>query len=391
MLRYTHPVMFRGSVMPITALIDSIRAAAIAPEHWDEVLDGLCRITGSASATIWVCDGVHPPRWRTTRRSRTVLEAMAKADVWIFPERCPERLFEACIGDRQVHWIEKLGPLRRLTHDVIERAYREAGLGWQMGTVIPLPCQDVIVLTLERQLTDGPHDLARLAHVKALMPHLEDAGRIACRLGLERATGALETLDTLGIPAVLLDRTGRQRGAMAKDGLGPGFGTSEQEKRFRLGDADGDALLARILAGCSPPGAIAFAPSGDAPGRMAYVFPLARHPDDIFHDGYALVMFSRSGSMARRIDAGALCIVLGLSAAESRLVCALAEGISLSAAAKQCGIRSSTARAYLERIFHKTGCRRQSELLYLVAELMQVVPVQADPASAASALSGRHE
>lgn len=377
--------------MSITALIESMHEAAFAPERWGGVLDGLCQITGSASATMLVCDGAHPPRWRTTQRSRTVLEALVRTDVWTLPERRPERLVEASAGGRQIHGIEELVPPRQLAHDVIDRAYRQAGLGWQVGTAIPLPCQDIVILTLERQFADGPHESARLAHVETLRPHLAQAGRIACRLGLERAAGALETLDTLGIPAVLLDRTGRQRGATAKGGLGPGVGTSEREKRFRLGDTGGDALLARILAGCSPPGAIAFAPSGGVPGRMAYVLPMAGHPDDIFHDGYGLVLFSQTGSTMRRIDAGILYIVLGLSVAESRLASALVEGVPLSAAAKQCGIRNSTARAYLENIFHKTGCRRQSELLQLVAELMRVVPVQADPASSASAPSGRPE
>jgi len=37
-------------------------------------------------------------------------------------------------------------------------------------------------------------------------------------------------------------------------------------------------------------------------------------------------------------------------------------------------IRLNTARAYLERIFRKTGCHRQAELVGLLAGLAHVAP-----------------
>ncbi|MEP6559218.1 MAG: hypothetical protein ABJB17_12145, partial [Burkholderiales bacterium] len=58
--------------------------------------------------------------------------------------------------------------------------------------------------------------------------------------------------------------------------------------------------------------------------------------------------------------------------AESRLASALAGGFKLAQAAQACGIQISTARSYLERIFDKTGCHRQSELVHLLAGIALV-------------------
>jgi len=63
-----------------------------------------------------------------------------------------------------------------------------------------------------------------------------------------------------------------------------------------------------------------------------------------------------------------------LSPAESRLVAELASGTTLAAAASRCNIQLSTARAYLEQVFRKTGCHRQAELVGLLAGLTQVSP-----------------
>lgn len=60
----------------------------------------------------------------------------------------------------------------------------------------------------------------------------------------------------------------------------------------------------------------------------------------------------------------------GLTLAEARLALALAEGLTPQEAADELGVRISTVRTQLASIFAKTGTRRQSELVALVARLM---------------------
>lgn len=57
----------------------------------------------------------------------------------------------------------------------------------------------------------------------------------------------------------------------------------------------------------------------------------------------------------------------GLTAAERRLLSLLFAGASLGSAASSLGVARTTARTHLQRIFDKTGSRRQSDLVRLVA------------------------
>jgi DNA-binding CsgD family transcriptional regulator len=57
------------------------------------------------------------------------------------------------------------------------------------------------------------------------------------------------------------------------------------------------------------------------------------------------------------------CHIYRLSAAESRLVCHIVSGSSLSEAAGDLRIQLHTARTYLKKIFFKTQTNRQAELV----------------------------
>jgi DNA-binding CsgD family transcriptional regulator len=56
-----------------------------------------------------------------------------------------------------------------------------------------------------------------------------------------------------------------------------------------------------------------------------------------------------------------------LTAAEAELALEVVKGDGREAAAARMGISLSTARTHLMRIFDKTGCRRQAELVRLLA------------------------
>ncbi|QND55071.1 hypothetical protein HB779_24755 (plasmid) [Phyllobacterium sp. 628] len=58
--------------------------------------------------------------------------------------------------------------------------------------------------------------------------------------------------------------------------------------------------------------------------------------------------------------------IFKLTRSEARLATLLAAGFSLKDAATEAGLKNSTARAYLERLFHKTATHQQSQLVALL-------------------------
>jgi DNA-binding CsgD family transcriptional regulator len=62
-----------------------------------------------------------------------------------------------------------------------------------------------------------------------------------------------------------------------------------------------------------------------------------------------------------------LASLFGLTPAEARLAAALAARLSVEDYAEQAKITIGTARWTLKRVLEKTGCRRQSELVHLLA------------------------
>lgn len=84
----------------------------------------------------------------------------------------------------------------------------------------------------------------------------------------------------------------------------------------------------------------------------------------------ALLYVSSSVVKARDIS-GAASRIWGFTIAEARLANILASGADLTEAAKRLGISRNTARNQLQRLFAKTGTRRQSELLVQILGVLE--------------------
>jgi DNA-binding CsgD family transcriptional regulator len=82
-------------------------------------------------------------------------------------------------------------------------------------------------------------------------------------------------------------------------------------------------------------------------------------------EGRLLLICRQAEDATRHVDAAAR--RFGLTTAERRLLKLLLEGMSLAGAAFSLGVARTTARTHLQRIFDKTGRRRQSDLVRLVA------------------------
>jgi DNA-binding CsgD family transcriptional regulator len=77
----------------------------------------------------------------------------------------------------------------------------------------------------------------------------------------------------------------------------------------------------------------------------------------------ACAMVIASDPAAHRLSREVLCQLFGLTAAEAGVAQALAQGAALDDIAVALGISTHTVKSHLQRLFRKTGTRRQGELV----------------------------
>lgn len=350
--------------MDTSKLIENIYEAAFVPDRWQSVLNDLLIVSGSASASILVFKKGLRPSGATTARTHSVFERFLNTDAWSKSQRDPAKLHAAAVHGSYFSYVDELLEPAQLERDTVHSLLEEAGVAWQIATVIPMPTNGHVVFTFERNKADGPHNISNIAQLIALRPHLARTGLLAARLGMERARGALEAMTKLGLPAALIDNLGRIRDAntlMTPQLIGTGG-----HDRVILDNQALDAALAAILDGGSKHRSMVLPPTRNRPGRVAHVIPLSGPVHAIFTERLSLLVINVADGTIQKPDWTILRALFDLTPAESRLAAMLASGSNLAESAKACGIRIATARSYLEMIFKKTGVRRQAELSALI-------------------------
>lgn len=245
------------------------------------------------------------------------------------------------------------------------------GLNSEAGTIIPMPTGDLMVFALERWRELGPHETDAILRLNQLYPHLARAGLIACRLGLERAQAAVSMLDALGVPAAALTRTGRVLAAntlldsvfdliLPTSFGGLAIAAAAANKLFQ------EALAQALTGSAELVRSIPIQAKDGQPALVVHVLPLFRSARDMMFGAEILVAATTLNPSSFVPSPTILMGLFDLTPAEVRLVTSLGKGLSLKAAAQENGIKFSTARSYLDKIFRKTGTNHQGQLVALL-------------------------
>jgi DNA-binding CsgD family transcriptional regulator len=137
------------------------------------------------------------------------------------------------------------------------------------------------------------------------------------------------------------------------------FRDSETDGRLReavgwVSKADGGIMAPSVA---TP---VVFDPGNDLPARIWWVNA---------RSGRMFIAFNDQSLLPPRIERAS--IAFGLSPAQHRLALSVVEGLSLIEAAKREGVRISTARTQLQRIFDKVGVRTQAALVRALLSVAQ--------------------
>jgi DNA-binding CsgD family transcriptional regulator len=242
------------------------------------------------------------------------------------------------------------------------------GLHHGAATGISTPAGDYVVVQVQRRAGAPPFEGSALERLDAFRPHLARAALLASRWRLERLRAMTEALELIGLPAVVLDGSGR---ALAANALIQEMNTHVVWLTGdRLGLVDrwaGDLLrqaLSVVRAGASLGGRSfpAYGADGGAP-VVAHVIPTSGGSRDLFAGGLALVVL---GSL-RGVQAPIVRALYDLTPAETEVAILLAQGLAPAQIAEQRTVSIDTVRNQIKALLQKTGADRLGGLIALLA------------------------
>lgn len=357
-------------------VIDLIYEAAFVPDIWEECLDGLAAVSGSATGALMVLGEDAKLRGWCNPAIRGCFSALLDSGI---PVDSPTG--RRMLGDKPASFIRVSDVLTpaELANDPGRRLLESEGLGDAACSAILLPTGDLAMFIFNRRLADGGHERASLDRLDGFRPHLARAGLMTARLRLERARTAISTLESLGLPAAVLAGSGR---VLATNAFFEKVGSLFVSRAFGgLAVADGEAnrifqeTLSSGLNGREPlVRSIPVRRVEGEPPAVVHVLPLRRSAHDVFSGADMLVAVTELKQSGNVPGPQILSALFDLSSSEARLAAALAAGKPLRQAAAEIEIGFGSARTYLARIFAKTGTSQQSQLVALIKSAHSLTP-----------------
>jgi DNA-binding CsgD family transcriptional regulator len=241
---------------------------------------------------------------------------------------------------------------------------------WGLGVKLTLSDDRVGLIGVHRPRRRGEMGEKELQAIGRFLPHLRRALRLKQSLDIEHARFATVERFCEALPkaAMLVDQHGRlvyaNRAARTllhrRDGL-----SLDKTGVLRAIDRAEDSALQRSIA------------SACADAEVEEVLRIGRRSTGPLLVTVGPAPSKQMGALicatdiwqSYEVDPHRIAAVLGVTAAEARLVAALASGRTLRETAARLGIRYNTARTQLSSVLEKSGLTRQSELMLRVAAL----------------------
>lgn len=353
---------------PDRDLVDLIYEAAFVPETWQQVFDALSRIS-DAIGCVLAAVGPSGMRWIANSAITPMMNEFV-AGGWAAKNTRLERLvasgYSGFVTDRFFFTDEEMA-----RDEAYTGFYWPRGLGESTGTLILVPNGDMLFFNLERWRQRGPVERPVVEALDRLRPHLTRSALLAARRQFDRARTAVETLDSLSLPAAALTLSGKTLAAnrlleLATPQVRIGAGD-----RIALDNQRADALLrealTRLATGDEDAVASIPLPAADTTASaVLHVLPIRRDARDIFSGTLALIALTP----LTRTPAPGIELLTGLfdlTPAEARVARGLTEGLTLQDIAARQQLSGETIRTQLKAVLAKTGTERQAELVALLA------------------------
>ncbi|MBZ9701822.1 MULTISPECIES: helix-turn-helix transcriptional regulator [unclassified Mesorhizobium] len=218
-------------------------------------------------------------------------------------------------------------------------------------------------------------------HFLALLsPHLRRASLIGDLLDQARVTASLyrQALDNLAVPVVLAGANGailHANGAAERMLSAQGPILSRNGLLQAQNPAVARALLEAIASAANADASLGARGIGlpvsaaGRPAAVAYVLPLTEGTARAAFRPACAAVFISTTTSASPLPEAVLTTLFDLTPAEARVLLRIGSGLSASKSALALGIGENTLKTHLNRIFAKTGTRRQADLVKLVSDI----------------------
>ena len=351
-----------------TQLIDRIYESSFVPELWPDVLAAFGELAGGNGGSLFIIKG-QTQHWTASPENYERAKKVV-ADGWLWQGNLIARAFAA----RHAGFLTELDLLTRDELD-LEPLYRDlwrpAGIGWVVGTFIPIPTGENAGLVLTRRIERGPAEREIVDKLDELRPHLARSILMSARLQLERARIASQTLAALGLPALVLNERGKVLTANPLIEKLTAYVHWRAQDRVSLKDKTGDKLLRDAIAAIdSAASAVrSFPVRGLESMMVAHVIPIRLSARDIFvRCAAALVLTPVTRPQAPPVEL--VQSLFDLTPAEARVARDLATGRSPEDIASDGGVSLNTVRSQVRGVLEKTGCHRQLDVVALLAGIV---------------------
>lgn len=366
----------------LLAVVDSIYAAALAPERWQEALGDLSVALGALGTTMIPLGLDGPLR---ALASDTLAEANADYQrEWWRHDKASRRVLErglrpGIVGTDRVVMTEE-----EIARDPFYQEFlRRHGIRQTMAAIAPLGQGRLLSIGVQRGLKRDLFQDEDVAALALVAPHLGRAIAVTSALveARQMAGDLAEAVERLAWGVVMLSASGEVRHVNPVAGALLGDGLQVIGRRIEAAARDDDARLQGAIAAALPgampaaKGVLVRRPSGKG-WLYAEAVPIRPKLDPLdfitFGAGGALLLIRTLDATPRRVAHHLQ--EMGLTPAEARLAEALGQGGALKDVAEANRISYETARTQLRSVFAKLGIRRQGELVAIVMRLASTIP-----------------
>ncbi|MEI9988607.1 MAG: helix-turn-helix transcriptional regulator [Rhizomicrobium sp.] len=344
----------------LSRLIDGIYDCVLDRSRWSNVFEQLCPRLGAHVAvyrqapTLLIQHGVEPQLWAT------YLTQYARGNPW---------------SEAALLYLQE-GDLRALYRTVDVAAFQQtryytdwlAPQGWgdSIAGMLSRSSASFAFIAMIRPAEDGPFGDEELMLMRLLLPHARKAAKLGWIFDDQaaRLSGMAAFVERIKGAAFLVEGSGRIAYANAATGPLLAEGGLVRERGGMLVPLDGDlrAALRAAFSGRKKTPFIKAISHAQGMRILAVVPPSAES------GGYAIVLVS-APEADLPLPGPILMEAYGLTAAEIRVLVGLIKGRPLAEMARDFGVAQRTVKAHLQKIFAKTGTRRQTDLIRQVLSL----------------------